>query len=124
MAYATTSDLEAWLGSTPVPTDAERLLEEASDDLDELLTGAVYDPDDADVLDVLKAACVRQVHWMMGRDDETGADSDVQSMTVGSRSLTRRTVGSAAGASPRIGPRAAQVLRGAGLLTMWPLVVG
>lgn len=124
MAYATTSDLGEWLDPEPVPSNAARLLEQASDDLDEVLIGAVYDVDDPDVLAVLKAACVRQVHWLMERDDETGANSDVQSMTVGQRSFTRRAVGSAAGAAPRIGPRAAQKLRNAGLLTMWPLVVG
>lgn len=126
MAYATTADLEAWLAPDPAPVNAVRLLEQASDDIDELLTGAMYDPDNAGVLAVLKAACVRQVHWLMERDDETGATSDVQSMTVGQRSITRRAgAGTGSSASvPRIGPRAAQVLRNAGLLTMWPLVVG
>lgn len=126
MAYATTADLEAWLAPDPAPVNAVRLLEQASDDIDELLTGAVYDPDNAGVLAVLTKACVRQVHWLMERDDETGANADVQSMTVGQRSVTRRS-GAGSGSSdsvPRIGPRTAQVLRNAGLLTMWPLVVG
>jgi hypothetical protein len=130
VAYATTADLEAWLDPEPLPPNAERLLEEASDDLDEVLIGAVYDtdedgqPTDPDVAEMLRKATVRQVHWMMRRDDETGADSDVQSMTVGQRSFTRRTVGSAAGTTPKVGPRAAQILRTSGLLTMWPVVVG
>jgi len=124
MAYATVSDLEAWLTPEPAPANAWRLLEEASDALDSALIGATYNPDDPAVQDVLTKACVRQVHWMMDRDDETGANNDLQSMSAGSRSFTRRTVGEGAGAAPRIAPQAVTVLRNSGLLTMWPLVVG
>jgi len=124
MAYATISDLEAWLAPEPAPANAFRLLEQASDALDEALTGATYEPTNPAVQDVLRKACVRQVHWMMDRDDETGANNDLQSMSAGSRSFTRRTVGEGAGAAPRIAPQAVTVLRTSGLLTMWPLVVG
>ncbi len=127
MAYATISDLEAWLTPEPAPANAWRLLEQASDAIDGALTGAMYNPDDPDVQAVLTKACVRQVQFMMDRDDETGAQSDVQSMTVGQRSITRRAPSSsnASGSGvPKVGPQAALVLRNAGLLTMWPLVSG
>ncbi|MGV9278058.1 hypothetical protein [Streptomyces griseosporeus] len=124
MAYATISDLEAWLAPEPAPANAWRLLEEASDAIDGALTGATYNPNDPAVQDILRRACVRQVHWMMDRGDETGAQNDLQSMSAGSRSFTRRTVGEGAGAAPRIAPQAVTVLRTSGLLTMWPLVVG
>jgi hypothetical protein len=124
MAYATISDLEAWLAPEPAPANATRLLEQASDALDSALIGATYEPTDPDVQDVLRRACVRQVHWMMDRGDETGAQNDLQSMSAGSRSFTRRTVGEGAGAAPRIAPQAVTVLRNSGLLTMWPWVVG
>lgn len=124
MAYATISDLEAWLAPEPAPANAWRLLEEASDAIDGALTGATYNPADPTVQDVLRRACVRHVHWMMDRGDETGAQNDLQSMSAGSRSFTRRTVGEGAGAAPRIAPQAVTVLRNSGLLTMWPLVVG
>ena len=127
MAYATISDLEAWLAPEPAPANAHRLLEQASDAIDGALIGASYQPNDPDVLEVLRKACVRQAHFMMDRDDETGAQSDVQSMTVGQRSITRRApaTGSASGsAAPKVGPQAATVLRNSGLLTIWPVVVG
>lgn len=124
MAYATISDLEAWLAPEPAPANAHRLLEEASDAIDAALTGAMYEPTNPDVQDVLRRACVRQVHWMMDRGDETGAQNDLQSMSAGGRSFTRRTVGEGAGAAPRIAPQAVTVLRSSGLLTMWPVVVG
>lgn len=125
MAYATISDLEAWLTPEPAPANAWRLLEQASDAIDGALTGAMYEPNDPDVQVVLTKACVRQVQFMMDRDDETGAQSDVQSMTVGQRSITRRASNSdSSSALPKVGPQAALVLRNAGLLTMWPLVSG
>ncbi|MFF7335447.1 hypothetical protein [Streptomyces sp. NPDC008150] len=124
MAYATVEQLEEWLTPEPAPANAARLLDEASDAIDGALTGAYYDPADPDVAAVLTKACVRQVHWMMDRDDETGAQNDLQSMSAGSRSFTRRTVGDGAGAAPKVGPQAALVLRNSGLLTMWPMVVG
>jgi hypothetical protein len=127
VAYATISDLEAWLAPEPAPANASRLLEQATDAIDGALIGAMYDPADPGVRDVLRKATVRQVHFMMDRDDETGAQSDVQSMTVGQRSFTRRAPSSSGGGSselPKVSPQAATVLRNAGLLTMWPLVTG
>lgn len=125
MPYATISDLEAWLAPEPAPTNASRLLEQATDALDSALIGAMYDPADTAVKAVLTKACVRQVHWMMERGDETGAQDDIQSMTTGQRSFTRRNnPGHASVPAPRLSPQAVTVLRNAGLLTMWPLVVG
>ena len=124
MAYATISDLEAWLSPEPAPANAWRLLEQASDAIDSALIGAMYDPNDLEVQEVLRKACVRQVHWKMERGDETGAQDDVQSMTTGQRSITRRASSGSGGTGPKIGPEAATVLRNSGLLTIWPLVLG
>lgn len=122
MPYASVDDLTDFLGSLPLPLDVARLLEEASDDLDAVLVGARYAtdstgmPTDPAVATALRRACVRQVHWLMDRDDETGATSDVQSMTTGSRSVTRRSGANAPATTPQLGPRAAQSLRTSGLL--------
>jgi hypothetical protein len=125
MAYATISDLEAWLAPEPAPANASRLLEQATDAIDSALIGAMYEPADPEVHAVLTKACVRQVHWMMERGDETGAQDDIQSMTTGQRSFTRRNnPGHASAPAPRLSPQTVTVLRNAGLLTMWPLVVG
>ena len=124
MAYASVDDLTSWLAPDPAPDTAMRLLEQASDVLDELLVGAVYDPDDPEVVEVLRRACVRQAHWMIERDDETGASSDIQSMATGQRSFSRRVSAPGSPAVQRVAPAAAGVLRTSGLLAMWPLVVG
>jgi len=122
--YATIDDLTDWLDPEPAPDNAARLLEQASDALDQALIGACYTLDNPDTRAALKRACVRQAHWMMERDDETGAQNDLQSMSAGSRSFTRRTVGTGAGAAPKVGPQAAAVLRTSGLLNIRPGVRG
>lgn len=129
MSYATTDDLADFLRSTPLPADADRMLEEASDDIDAALVGVRYavdaygQPTDPKVIATFRKAAVRQVHWMMDRDDETGALDDVQSMSTGARSVTRRTVGPQAGTARVLGPRAARVLRTAGVAA-YPLLLG
>lgn len=126
MAYASVADLEAWLTPEQAPPNAARLLEQASTAVDVALYGVAYDRDDPDVLAELAKACVRQAHWMVERDDETGAQSDVQSMSTGKRSFSRfaRSGGPGSGSTPHLCQAAADVLRVAGLLTITPLVVG
>lgn len=110
MPYATVSELEAWLAPEPAPENAVRLLTRASTAIDRALYGLAYDRDDVEVKATLSQACVQQVQWMIDRDDETGAQNDLQSMTAGQRSFTRRTVGSGAGSTPRIADSVADVL--------------
>lgn len=125
MAYATVSDLEAWLTPEPAPANAARLLELASDRIDTALYGVAYDVDDPDVQAVLTKACVRQAHWAVENDDETGARSDMQSMSTGKRSFSRFARGGSSGAGKsQLCDAAMDVLRNAGLLTVEPLVVG
>lgn len=124
MPYATVSDLEAWLAPESAPENAVRLLDGASVAIDRALYGLAYDVDDADVKATLTRACVRQVHWMIDRDDETGAQNDLQSMSTGQRSFTRRTVGNGAGSTPRLADSAADVLLTSGHFTGFVWVVG
>ncbi|MFJ6566640.1 hypothetical protein ACIQNU_04420 [Streptomyces sp. NPDC091292] len=112
MSYATVSDLEAWLVPEPAPENAVRLLARASTAIDRALYGLAYDGDDPDVKRTLTDACVRQVQWLIDRDDETGAQDDLASMSTGQRSFTRRASkdGSASGTSARLTQSAADVL--------------
>lgn len=114
MPYATVSDLEAWLAPEPAPENAVRLLTRASTAIDRALYGLAYDKDDPEVQAVLTNACVQQVHWLIDRGDETGAQDDLQSMSTGQRSFTRRTVGDGAGSTPRLAQGAADILKVSG----------
>ncbi|WP_327335853.1 hypothetical protein OG384_04265 [Streptomyces sp. NBC_01324] len=127
MAYASEAELAAWLAPEPAPANAVRLLELASTAVDVALYGVAYDRDDPEVLAVLAKATVRQAHWVIERDDETGAQDDVQAMSTGKRSFSRfaRGGGSAGSAgTARLAPGAVDVLRTSGLLFFDPLVVG
>jgi hypothetical protein len=124
MSYATVSDLEAWLAPEPVPENAVRLLKRATTAINRALHGIAYDKDAPEVKQVLSDACVIQVHWAMDRDDETGAQDDLQSMSAGSRSFTRRTVGQNAGQTPRLCRAAADELLASGLFDGFVLVSG
>lgn len=110
MPYATVSELEAWLAPEPAPENAARLLKRATVAIDRALYGLAYDKTDPDVKQTLSDACVQQVQWMVDRADETGAQDDLQSMSTGQRSFTRRTVGNGAGSTPRLAQSAADVL--------------
>ncbi|MGW0920088.1 hypothetical protein ACWD3J_13860 [Streptomyces sp. NPDC002755] len=124
MPYATVSELEAWLAPEPAPENAVRLLTRASTAIDRALYGLAYDRDDADVKQTLSNACVQQVQWMADRDDETGATNDMQSMSTGQRSFTRRTVGQGAGSTPQLAQSAADVLLVSGHFTGFVWVEG
>ncbi|MFD8771447.1 hypothetical protein [Streptomyces sp. NPDC059916] len=116
MSYATVSDLEAWLAPEPAPENAVRLLTRASTAIDRALYGLAYDKDDPEVQAVLTSACVQQVHWLIDRDDETGAQDDLASMSTGQRSFTRRAPkDSSGGGTSRLTQSAADVLLTSGL---------
>ncbi|MFE9286711.1 head-tail connector protein [Streptomyces olivaceus] len=112
MPYATVAALEEWLAPEPAPANAVRLLTRASTAIDRALYGLAYDADDIEVQATLSLACVQQVQWAMDRDDETGAQDDLASMSTGQRSFTRRSAadGSSAGSSARLTQSAADVL--------------
>jgi hypothetical protein len=112
MPYATVSELEAWLAPEPAPANAVRLLTRASTAIDKALYGLAYDVDDPDVKATLSQACVQQVQWAMDRDDETGAQDDLASMSTGQRSFTRRAPkgGSSGSSASRLTDSAADVL--------------
>ncbi|MET9444990.1 hypothetical protein [Streptomyces sp. NPDC006610] len=124
MLYATVSELEAWLAPEPAPANAVRLIDRASAAIDRALYGLAYDITDPAVLETLSRACVRQVHWMIDRDDETGAQSDLASMSTGGRSFARFAPKPGAGAPPQLCESAADVLLTSGHFPRFAWVVG
>jgi hypothetical protein len=124
MPYATVSALEAWLAPEPAPENAVRLLTRASTAIDRALYGLAYDVDDADVRQTLSLACVQQVQWLMDRDDETGATSDLASMSTGQRSFSRFARRDGSGSTPRLADSAADVLLTSGHFAGFVWVVG
>ncbi|WP_192809930.1 hypothetical protein [Actinomadura rudentiformis] len=121
--YATPDELTAWLDS-PAPPTAVRLLRVASQIVDEILIGAIYDtdaddaPTDPNVAARLREATCAQAAYLLALGDDTGATTQAGSHSVGGVSASR------AQAAPRWAPQAVSVLRSAGLVPVHPVVPG
>ncbi|MER6236536.1 hypothetical protein ABT185_10780 [Streptomyces clavifer] len=124
MAYATEAEFAAFLAPNSPPAQARRLLETASDLIDELLIGAVYavddqgNPADPAVAGTFAKAVCHQAQYMAATGDETGANANVSSMSQGGLSITRALGSKSASAArtPRYSENAVGVLRGVGVL--------
>lgn len=111
MAYATEADLVEYLGvsEADLPTDAGRLLERASEDIDYWTLGR------ATQSEATKLAACAQVEMWLEFGEESSIRGPLQSFTLGRWSAT---YGSGSGGSgPRdLAPRARRYLFTAGLL--------
>lgn len=102
MAYATTGELTAYLGSTP--PGAARLLDRASRAVDEALLTAVYDVDntgvatDVTIATAIKNATLEQVAAGLDAGDTTGVGVTRGSFTLGRLSVQAPTAGTAGSA--------------------------
>jgi hypothetical protein len=128
-AYATTADLANWIHAAP-PDDAERMLADATREVDGLLVCAVYpvdadgEPTDAKHRAALRDAVCEQVAWWIDTGDPSGAVAIYGSLSAGSISVGRATAAAARGADARVAPGVRQILAGAGLLGHAPRVRG
>ncbi|WP_448319235.1 hypothetical protein [Streptomyces sp. CO7] len=132
--YATEADLTDYLDPDPVPANAARLLNRASAKLDQLLIGAVYDtdddglPTDPALAEVFREAVCIQAAYIAALGDETGANANVASMTLGNQTITR-ALGNARGSggatsTPRVSQDVIDLLKVHGLLPVRPRVRG
>ena len=113
-AYATPEQLTDWMGEQTVPDDAGRLLERASELVDEAIV-VPFDPDDETTAKALADAACAQVEWWAEVGEDADVEGQVQSAQIGNVQL-----GFGAGAN-RVAPavvsrRTLRALRRAGLL--------
>jgi glycerol-3-phosphate dehydrogenase len=126
MAYATEAEFAAFLEPDSPPAHARRLIDTASDQVDELIRFAVYEVDAEDdpvsvkVAGALKKATIYQAHYLMTTGDETGANANVSSMSQGGLSIARSFGSGGSGRTPRYSENAVGVLRAQGLLPIRP----
>lgn len=111
-AYATSAQLDVWLG-TGGPADADRLLDRATELLDEAATGTWDvdtngDPTDSDVAATLAdAACAQVEYWIqVGESRDIGGDHGRISSGGASWEVP-----------PVLAPRARRILTAGGLLS-------
>ncbi|MGW0854173.1 hypothetical protein [Streptomyces sp. NPDC002690] len=127
MAYATEQEFAAFLDPDAAPPNARRLLDTASDQVDELIHYAVYEvdtegnPTSVKVADALTKATIYQAQYLATTGDETGANANVSSMSQGGLSISRSVGGSrGSGRTPRYSENALGVLKAQGLLPVRP----
>jgi hypothetical protein len=127
--YATVEEFTAYLDPDPVPANASRLLKSASRRLDGMLIGAVYPtdtdgmPTDADLLDLFREAVCLQAQYIAALNDETGANANVSTQTVGKVSITR-ALSLVGDGTPRVSPDMVELLRASRLMPIHPHLGG
>lgn len=124
MAYATTAQLESYLG-TEAPTDATRLLARAVEVILEATMSQIAEPTDPAAVPVTvgsetatellqiacrKACCAQVEYWI-----EVGEDPDLRP-NVSTYSRGRVSTSFSGGGLPRLAPRAQRILFNAGAL--------
>jgi hypothetical protein len=120
VVYATAADYAAYTGQD-APAGIGAVLARASERIDELLVGAVYDvdpvtelPTDPKEREAIARATCAQAAWSLAVGDPYGVAAAFKSVSIGSVKLDR--AGGGEGGSARHAPDAASILRTAGLL--------
>lgn len=126
--YATAGQYRAWSGDDYTPDQLVNVkLMRATEDLDGHLVGAVYPtnangmPTDPFVIDVFMRACCAQCQWLLAENDDAGVKRQYTSTSVGGVSQARVAAATGMGLPP-LAPRAWQILRTAGALSISPLL--
>ena len=133
--YATADDFGEWLGDFAVDV-SDQTLAAASEVIDEVLVGVVYDvdtvtelPRDSRVGSALRDATCAQAQWMQSTGDLSGAGDQVEwdSAKIGTVSYSGARRAAAAGrtmSGAEVAPRAWRILRLAGLTASTVLTYG
>jgi hypothetical protein len=127
-SYATSADLAAYMRDSP-PPDCERMLADATREVDLMLLTARYNVDDQGFpcdpqqRQAVRDAVCELVSWWNDTGDPSGSLAVYGSLSAGSISVGRATAGQAKGQSSRISPQVADILRAAGLDPQPPWVV-
>lgn len=126
--YATVAAYRAWSHDQATPDATVSMwLQRASEVLDVALVGAVYAiddnsmPTDPTVIDTFARACCAQVQYEIANNDPALVKDQYTSSNVGGVSLTRAAAATARPLPP-LAPRAAAILRVAGVLPAAPLI--
>lgn len=126
MAYATGEQLGSYLegGNAAVPSDAARLLDRASELVDDHVVTAVYDVDEQDmptdpkvIAALADAVCAQVEYWLTG-DEEDDILGPLESTSIGGMSQAHGS-GQNRVTPMYLAPRAARHLRKAGLLSAY-----
>lgn len=129
--YATVDDLAADLGDQQQPpANAERMLRDASRDVDDLIVSAIYStgpdemPLDDEIREALRDATLALVRWWLATgDDGSGTSQILTSASIAGVSLGFGNAGKDQ-PSMKYGPRVPGILARAGLMGRGPYLIG
>jgi hypothetical protein len=119
MAYATTTELQAYLGGASLPADAQRLLDRASDLVDYITFGKInvsiaYQEEAAK-----NATCAQVEYWMTMGEDTDISGSSYDSISIGTFQMTTSSSNgsktTSLGSKHGLAPRAGRILFLAGM---------
>lgn len=119
MAYATTTQLQAYLGGASLPADAQRLLDRASDLVDYLTLGRIDTTVTEQANAAKNATCAQVEYWMTMGEQTDISSSSTTSISIGTFQMSDS--GSSSNQSTQLGskhamaPRARRILFLAGL---------
>ena len=132
MAYATIDDLQSWLGQdAPDPASvaaAERMLDRASEIIEDNTRTAIYTVDDdnnavdADVIAAFRDATCAQVEFWFAGDEEDDILGPVDSLSLGGMTA-KFSQGNDRLTPMFLAPRAARILRNADIYRGPPVIV-
>lgn len=127
MAYATPAQVSAYTGvaEASLPSDVERMIDRASEEVDYWTRGGVDVTDDDHALAAQNATCAIVESWITNGEPVSSANGQVQSYTAGKVSVTysQSQGGSFSAGRQTLPGRAYQALFGAGLLSAGVAVV-
>lgn len=120
--YATLADFTDFLDPLTPPPGSERMLREASREIDQMLLSSVYDtdedgyPTDVDAVEALKEATCAQAEYAKTIGDRYGVGGlQYHAVSLGSAGLTRGYSAAGSSAAGRWSAKAWQILQRAGL---------
>lgn len=116
MAYANIDDLLAYTVNLDPPAEASRLLERASDVIDEATLGRIDLENPEHVVAARKAVCAQVEFWISNGETEDQTGQRVKSYRVGSLSIEYEQTATSGSSDGQLAPRARRHLLLAGLL--------
>lgn len=126
MPYAVKADVSAYTGipEGDLPADIDRLIQRASELIDEYSLGRINlaDPEHAEA--AKNAVCAQVEYWLQGAGEELAVLGSVQSFQIGNLSINYGKPGGGQTGGGELAPRARRHLFLAGLLTRGVRTIG
>lgn len=126
MAYATKTDVSTYTGipESDLPTDIDRLIQRASELIDEFALGRIDLTDPEHVEAAKNATCAQVEYWIQGAGEGLAIQGTVRSFQIGNLSIDYGQPGGGQTGGGELAPRARRHLFLAGLFSRGVGMIG